>query len=125
MDLSELAMPRVAIRLAALMLATNIEFGAAQPARVLERPTFPFERGPTIVYDTAHLNPPLSAGRYQAIAELLRADGYRVVEGAVSLQQQALARQRMLMIVTPYAADPRTAPVAAATPVFSDVETAA
>src|SRR5688572_6417234 len=79
----------------------------AQGIGVLERPAFRLGSGPLVLYDTAHWNPPLTDGRYAAVAELLRADGYRIVPSRLSFEPSELAKYQLLLVVTPYAANPR------------------
>jgi hypothetical protein len=74
------------------------------------------------LFDSVHWNPSLVEGRYQAVADLLRADGYRIVAGSVPFDAAELSRYEVLLIVTPYAANPLTDPNGAAKPVFSDAE---
>lgn len=86
------------------------------------RAAYPLGAGPMILYDTSRWNPPLNAGRYQAVAELLRADGYQIEGGALRLDPMTLSRYSVLMMVTPYADDPRGDAIAAARPVFLEAE---
>src|SRR5688572_28211351 len=94
----------------------------AQGIGVLERPAFRLGSGPLVLYDTAHWNPPLTDGRYAAVAELLRADGYRIVPSRLSFEPSELAKYQLLLVVTPYAANPRADASAASAPVFSESE---
>jgi hypothetical protein len=89
----------------------------------LVRPAYAFGSGPRVLYDTAHFNPSLGEGsRYRSVTELLRADGYQVAGGAAKLDASELARNQILVLVTPYAADPYTQAERAAVPVFSSAE---
>jgi len=88
----------------------------------ISRPSFPRDAGPLVLYDTAHWNPPIGQGRYKAVAELLRADGFRVVGGAVPIRSNELEAYKVLILTTPYRADPRADPTGAASPVFTEAE---
>ncbi len=94
----------------------------AQEQDSASRPAFSSGTGPRILFDTVHWNPPLAEGRYQAVADLLRADGYRIVAGSVPFDSAELNRYDLLFIVTPYAMDPLSDPGGAAKPVFTDAE---
>lgn len=95
---------------------------AAQERDSLSRPAFPFGAGPRILFDTAHWNPPPTEGRYGAVTDLLRADGYRIVAGSVPFDATEFGRYDVLFIVTPYGADPLTDAAGAAKPIFSEKE---
>jgi hypothetical protein len=95
---------------------------AAQLQETLDRPAFARGTGPQILYDTAHWNPPLTEGRYQAVADLLRGDGYRINPGAVPFRLEELSRYRLLFVVLPFSADRSAGRAARGTPVFSEEE---
>ncbi|MEX2271994.1 MAG: DUF4350 domain-containing protein [Vicinamibacterales bacterium] len=96
--------------------------GSWQTANTLARPAYASGAGPRVLYDTAHWNPSLDDGRYRAVADLLRADGYRIEGGAIPFEMAALGGYDILLSVTPYAADRASNPAEAARPVFSDAQ---
>ena len=114
---------RLASAGACLLLAITVgPTVSAQERDSLSRPAFPFGEGPRILFDTAHWNPPPTEGRYGAVTDLLRSDGYRIVAGSVPFDANELSRYDVLFIVTPYVANPLTDAAGAAKPVFSEAE---
>ncbi len=95
---------------------------AAQAQDSLHRPAFARGTGPQILYDTVHWNPPLTEGRYQAVAELLRADGYQIRSGPVPFRLDELSRYRLLFVVRPFTADRPAGRATRTTPAFSEEE---
>lgn len=109
--------------LACLLFAFGVDSPTdAQERIALARPAFQPGAGPRILFDTAHWNPSFTEGRYHAVADLLRADGYRIVAGPVPFDSAGLQRYDLLFLVTPYATNPRTDASGAARPVFSEAE---
>lgn len=100
-------------------------FETAQEVDSLARPAFARGAGPLVLYDTAHFNPPLNEGRYKAVSDLLRADGYEIVAGRIPFDSLQPSPYRILFMVTPFAADRAVDRAAAAQPVFSEGEAAA
>jgi hypothetical protein len=54
--------------------------------------------GPVVVLDEAHANFHTASGRYKPFADLLRADGYRIVAGAAPFAERGLADVNVLVI---------------------------
>ena len=61
------------------------------PPRI-EKPAYPYSGGPRILVDAGHFNTHTAEDRYQALATLARADGYRVQSSSVPFSADALAR---------------------------------
>lgn len=57
--------------------------------------------GPAVLVDNAHWNHGTADGRLQALAELLTADGYRVLPGANGTRAETLVDARVSVIVNP------------------------
>lgn len=57
--------------------------------------------GPAVLVDNAHWNHGTADGRLQAFAELLTADGYRVLPGANGTRAETLADARVSVVVNP------------------------
>jgi len=75
-------------------------------ARV-DRPAFP-DAGPTVSIDEAHQNFHTADGEYQPFANLLRADGFRVVRGRSTFSADSLKGVRVLVVAnagSPHGAD--------------------
>lgn len=63
----------------------------------ISKPTYVGEH-PLIVLDEAHANFHTAAGRYKPFADLLQADGYRVVPGTAPFSPRSLSTARVLVI---------------------------
>lgn len=90
--------------LTAIILAAGLGFALAQAVndpdvdmRVL-RPAFPQNSGPVIAVDSDHNNYHTIEGRYAPFANLLRNDGFRVVESKSSFTADSLASAKVLVI---------------------------
>ncbi|MBV8688019.1 MAG: DUF4350 domain-containing protein [Alphaproteobacteria bacterium] len=66
----------------------------------LDRPAFR-AGGPTVVVDEAHGNFHTASGQYRPFADLLRADGFRVVAGKDAFSAASLRGMRLLIIANP------------------------
>ena len=64
----------------------------------IEKPAYPFGKGPIVLIDEAHENFHTAGGRYRPFAELLRRDGYIVNASAARLTAEALRAGRVLVI---------------------------
>src|SRR5688572_16867522 len=64
---------------------------------VVERPTYTSVR-PLVVLDEAHGNFHTASGRYKPFADLLQADGYRLVAGTQAFTAAALQETQVLVI---------------------------
>lgn len=87
--------------IALLVLANNV-FAQQVPDSafrpVFHDPAFPSGAGPRIAIDQAHHNFHTRAGRYQACARVLEADGFRVVDNYDPFAQKSLSDVDALVI---------------------------
>ncbi len=67
------------------------------PPRI-EKPAYPYSGGPRILVDAGHFNTHTAEDRYQALAKLARADGYRVQSSSAPFSAEALARADILVV---------------------------
>lgn len=96
--------------------------GTGRPDTTLPRPAYASDAGPRVWFDTTHWNPSISEGRYHGVANLLRADGYRILPTRIAFDALPREPYDILLVVTPYASDPATDRAGAARPVFTDTE---
>jgi len=68
---------------------------------VIENPAYPEGNGPTVYVDHAHFNWHKIDGRFQAFAELVRKDGYRVAAFTEQFSAESLAKADILVIANP------------------------
>ena len=71
---------------------------------VVERPAFP-KNSPRIMFDEAHNNFHTSTGRYKPFADLLMADGYRIVINRQPFTKKLLDSFKLLVIANALADD--------------------
>ncbi len=71
----------------------------------IEEPAYPDGYGPLVLVDEAHFNFHTIGGRFQAFAELLRADGYRVEGSDLELSKELLETCRIFVISNPLPSD--------------------
>ncbi len=64
----------------------------------IEKPAYPYSGGPRIVVDAGHFNTHTAEDRYQALAMLARADGYRVQSSSAPFTAKTLDRTDILVV---------------------------
>jgi hypothetical protein len=64
----------------------------------IEKPAFAEGKGPVVLLDEAHYNFHTASGRYQTFADLLRRDGYVVVESKNLFRKESLSLGKILVI---------------------------
>lgn len=86
--------------LSALLLACDARWESGEGGFRLhvDRPAFPLARGPLVLVDGGHFNTHTLEGRYGALAEIARLDGYRVRSSSARFSRDSLARARILVI---------------------------
>lgn len=84
--------------LAAGQLAAQQQLVDAGFTPAVERPAFAVGSGPSIAIDEAHSNFHTAAGQYKPLADLLVADGYRVMASTRKFDEGVLAGVTVLVI---------------------------
>lgn len=64
----------------------------------IDNPAYPSGKGPVVLIDEAHHNFHTANGRYKPFADLLRRDGYRVIESSKKFSREALKDAQILVI---------------------------
>jgi hypothetical protein len=89
----------VTLAVAAALAGCNPDAGDPDfEARVAE-PAYP-AGGPAVLFDEGHRNVHTARGRFRPLADLLRADGYRVVSHRGPFTARALAPHAVLVVAT-------------------------
>ena len=115
-------------QLAALSIAGLLTMAAATAQQVADPDFRPSVRTPAwvnthplVVLDEAHANFHTASGRYKPFADLLRADGYRVVAGTGTFTGRSLGEARVLVVANA-GAGPNVAPPNQPPSAFTDPE---
>jgi hypothetical protein len=77
---------------------------------------------PLVVLDEAHENFHTASGRYKPFADVLRADGYRVIAGTQAFTAKALSGAQVLVIANALGSDQSGANIDSPPPAFTDAE---
>ena len=64
----------------------------------IEKPSYPYSGGPRILIDAGHFNTHTLEDRYQSLAALARADGYRAQSFSARFSSESLARADILVV---------------------------
>lgn len=93
----------VVLALGAAAVVASRWLSPGEPAHFTGRIAAPLWRGdgPAVLVDDAHWNHGTAVGRLQAFAELLTADGYRVLPGANGTRAETLVDARVSVVVNP------------------------
>jgi hypothetical protein len=126
MNTSRLVLLIVALSLAAICVAVSPQDNAEQIADpdfnpTIEKPAYT-GNSPLVVLDEAHANFHTAAGCYKPFADLLKADGYRVVPGTQPFTAASLNDAKVVVIANALGSGITAANINDPPPAFADAE---